>query len=112
MPDDLWTQERRFWIEGAEEYRRHMDPGCVMVFAGRGILMGPDILAALRDAERWREVSFTGQTLYHSDDVAVLAYFATAVKAAGDYRAACSSTYHRSDTGAWALVSHHQSPLA
>ena len=110
--DDIWKMERRLWLEGIEAYADLMAPECVMAFGPMGVLEGQAIIDSLRDAPRWSDVVMSAQVLKHpSGDVAVLAYQAEGNRdAASPYRALCTSTYLRLDSG-WRIVQHQQTPL-
>lgn len=110
--DELWELERRFWLGGVETYETHMDPQCLMAFpAPAGLLAGPAIVEALRQAPRWAQVELSDQRLARpAPDMAVLAYRARGSRGDGDvYQAYCTSTYRRAG-GTWRLAQHQQTP--
>jgi hypothetical protein len=108
MTDELWTTERRLWLEGAEAFAAVLDPGCLMVFPDPvGVLAGRAILDSLEGAPRWAEVTMDARRLARPGaDTVVLVYYATGHRdGAEPYRAWCSSTYVRGR-----LVQHQQTP--
>ena len=110
--DDLWTAERRLWLDGAEAYAQVLDPACVMAFGPPvGLMSGPQIAESLKGAPRWARVEMAQQRAARaSQDVAVLAYHATANREGGEpYQAYCTSTYRR-DGETWRLIQHQQTP--
>ncbi|GGH52498.1 DUF4440 domain-containing protein [Frigidibacter albus] len=111
MTAPIWTLEAALWTGGLPEYRKSMDPSCMMVLPGPGILQGEAILASLEAAPRWREVDMAGRHLAETDGLCVLGYVATANReGAAPYRAACSSAWVRRESG-WKIVQHQQTPL-
>lgn len=109
--EELWDLERRFWLEGTAVYEAHLDPGCVMVFPGIGIMESAEIIPSLEGAPRWDDVEMTERvTAQAGGEVVVLAYRAAGVReGAGPYHAFCTSTYRR-DGGGWKLLQHQQTP--
>ena len=111
MTSPIWTLETALWTGGLPEYRKSLDPSCIAVLPGPGILQGEAILAALEAAPRWREVDMAGRHLAETDALCVLGYIATASReGAAPWRAACSSTWARRDNE-WKIVRHQQTPL-
>lgn len=110
--DDIWSIERRLWLEGAEAYDECMAPDCVMAFAGIGVLRGPAILESLREAPRWQDVVVSEQVEARpTDEAAVIAYVAEASRGEGKpYRALCTSTYVLADQR-WTIAQHQQTPI-
>lgn len=107
---DLWDIERSLWLEGVAAFEAHMDPACVMAFPPpAGLMQGPEILAGLAGAPRWRELDVQAPHVARpGDDCAVLAYLAVARRASGPtYRAYCTSTYWRRGDR-WRLIQHQQ----
>lgn len=109
--ESLWKMEEHFWTDGADAARSLMADGAVMVFPyPSGILQGDEIADGMEAAPRWRSVIMTDRRLRRQDNVAVLAYQASAERSGSDlYRALCASTYVN-DEGNWRLVSHQQTP--
>lgn len=110
--DELWHNERRLWLEGADAYDTLLSPDAIMTFGGAvGILHGNTIVESLRGVPRWQEVDMDQTILTHPDpDTAVLAYRAVAARAdQAPYTAWCSSVYRKAD-GRWRIVSHQQTP--
>jgi hypothetical protein len=108
-PAELWEIERRLWLEGVTVYETHMDPACVMVFPGAGIMRAAEALLGLQGAPRWDSVEMTERVTGEGrDGVVVLAYRATGQRSGADpYEVFCTSTY-RSDAGTWKLLQHQQ----
>ena len=110
---DLWSNERRLWLEGVDAYAELMAGECTMVFGPVGILGRQAILDSLRDAPRWDEVSLSAQVrAVHGQRTVVLAYRVSASRdAEGDaYNALCSSTYVF-ENSQWRLAQHQQTPV-
>lgn len=111
MTSPIWTLETALWTGGLPELRNLMDPSCLMVLPGPGLLQGEAILAALEAAPRWRELDMAGRHLAETDGLCILGYIATASReGAAPWRATCSSTWARRETD-WKLLQHHQTPL-
>jgi hypothetical protein len=108
-----WTLEKRLWLEGPSIYRDVLDPACVMVFPGMGVMRAATILDSLKDAPRWQSVAITDRTIGRAGNaVIVLGYRAEGSRESGEaYRCFCTSTY-RNDAGAWKLVQHQQTGAA
>lgn len=116
MVDELWTEERDFWLAGAAEAARKLDDGCLMALAppggAPGILTRRKVVASLSDAPRWQEVGFAERASIQTDEVCVLAYRATARRAGAEtYRALCTTTWIRRD-GDWRILQHQQTPVS
>lgn len=112
MVDELWTEERDFWLAGAAEAARKLDDGCLMAFAPSGILTRRKVVESLSDAPRWQEVGFADRASIQTDEVCVLAYRATARRAGAEtYRALCTTTWIRRD-GDWRILQHQQTPVS
>ncbi|MDP3341167.1 DUF4440 domain-containing protein [Frigidibacter sp.] len=110
MTSPIWTFETALWTGGLPDLPKLMDPSCLMVLPGVGILQGEAIAAHLEAAPRWREVDMAGQRLAETDGLCILGYIATATSDGAPFRAACSSTWARRETD-WKLLQHHQTPL-
>lgn len=111
MADELWREEREFWLSGVAEAARKLDGSCLMAFAPTGILNRAGIVAALHAAPRWQELTMTERATIETDDVCVLAYHATARRnGAETYRALCTTTWIRR-AGDWRILQHQQTPL-
>lgn len=111
--DDItaWKIERRFWLEGSSAYDDLLDPACLMVFPGVGVMRAADVLASLKLAPRWSSVEFSDEALSRpGSDVIVLGYSAEGHRhGSGPYRCLCTSTYRR-EGERWRLVQHQQTP--
>ena len=110
--DTLWSIEKALWLGGANAYEQHMAPECIMVFpAPAGIMTGPDILKAVRQAPRWDSVEFDQQhTSILGTNACLLAYVGRGLRGTDTYEAFCSSSYRRRPQG-WAIVQHQQTPV-
>lgn len=110
---EVWKLERSLWLDGVDAYRAHLADPCVMVFGPTGISGREDILRSIEQAPRWREVTFTRDTLITPGDTVaiVIAYRAEALRDGADaYRALCSSTWLVLD-GELKLAQHQQTPV-
>ena len=107
-----WSLEERFWTEGASVYDALLDPACLMAFPGVGVMRAADVLESLKGAPRWASVEMTGRAVGRAGGVVVLGYAAEGRReGAAPYRCLCTSTYRRTDGGAWKLVQHQQTPV-
>jgi hypothetical protein len=104
-----WSLEQRFWLEGSSVYDELLDPACLMVFPGMGVLRSAQVLASVKDAPRWALVEMSKREIGRPNDaVIVLGYLAVAQReGAKPYRCFCTSTYRRAES-AWKLVQHQQ----
>lgn len=109
--DELWMDEKRFWLDGPDFYEEKMAPEACMVFPPpAGVLRGEAILAGLRQGPRWQSVEMTERSETAWGGTVVLVYRATGTRpGAGPHVALCSSTYVRTD-GGWKLLFHQQTP--
>ncbi|KGJ06747.1 protein of unknown function [Paracoccus halophilus] len=111
MADELWREEREFWLAGVAEAARRIDSACVMAFAQTGILDRAGVIAALQSAPRWQEVTMTARATVETDEVCLLAYHATARRPGAEtYRALCTTTWIRR-AGDWRILQHQQTPV-
>ncbi len=111
MADELWREERDFWLSGAAEAARRIDPACVMVFAQGGIMDRAAVIAALQSAPRWQEITMSDRATVETDEVCLLAYRATARRPGAEaYRALCTTTWIRR-AGDWHILQHQQTPV-
>jgi hypothetical protein len=108
----LWDMEERFWTQGADSARHMTSPDAVFVFPyPAGILTGDAVWREADVAQRWRSVVMTQRYVSRKDDIAILAYRASAER--GDdpiYEALCTSTYIQDDT-TWLRLTHQQTPV-
>ena len=112
MSDEtLWRVEEAFWTGGDEAYR-DLDPACLMVFPGVGILDAGAARDGLKQEPRWTGVTMTDQRLGRpADGLATLTYRARGERAgSAPYEAWCSSSYRREGQG-WRLFQHQQTPI-
>ncbi|MGA0615312.1 DUF4440 domain-containing protein [Paracoccus sp. KR1-242] len=111
MADELWREERDFWLAGVAEAVRKLDETCVMAFAPTGILSRRKVVERLGTVPRWQEISMTERAVVETNEVCVLAYRATARRSGADaYRALCTTTWIRRD-GDWRILQHQQTPV-
>ena len=112
VEQELWELEERFWLDGAEAYRKRLVSDAVMVFPyPAGILQGDAIIDGVESAPRWRSVVMSDRVFRRRGDTALLAYRASAERE-GDpiCEMLCASTY-LNDGGEWRLISHQQTPV-
>jgi hypothetical protein len=109
----IWELEERFWLEGSSVYDDLLDPACLMVFPGMGVMRSADVLESLRHAPRWASVEMSERSLGRAgEQVIVLGYTAEGRRdGAVPYHCFCTSTY-RLDGGRWKLVQHQQTMAA
>ncbi|MTH79365.1 nuclear transport factor 2 family protein [Paracoccus aestuariivivens] len=108
MADELWREERDFWLAGSAEAARKLDDGCLMVLPAAGILTRRKVVESLSTTPRWQEVTLIDRASIETDEVCVLAYHATARRAGAEtYRALCTTTWVRRD-GDWRILQHQQ----
>lgn len=111
MADELWREEREFWVSGVAEAMRKLDEGCLMAFGPTGILTRRRVVETLSEAPRWQEITMTERAAVQTNDVCVLAYHATARRTgANTYRALCTTTWRRT-AGDWRIIQHQQTPV-
>tara|TARA_R110002167_G_scaffold192921_7_gene395560 strand:- start:5874 stop:6233 length:360 start_codon:yes stop_codon:yes gene_type:complete len=110
----VWEFETALWTEGADHYRRAVDPDGLMVLpAAPYVFDGRAATAAVADAPRWTRVRMSDRHIVRPETGwIVVAYAATADRGdAATYQAFCTSTYRRRDSGDWCLVQHQQTPV-
>ena len=113
MDDEaIWRAEEAFWTGGEAYYAQALDPECLMVFPGIGALDARAAVEGLKQAPRWRSVVFAQQRIARpADEIATLAYRASAQRDwDAPYEAWCSSSY-RHAAGRWLLFQHQQTPV-
>ncbi|MFT4012307.1 MAG: nuclear transport factor 2 family protein [Paracoccus sp. (in: a-proteobacteria)] len=111
MTDEIWQEEREFWLSGAAEAARKLGEGCLMAFQPTGILTRRKVVESLASTPRWQEVTMSDRAAIETDEVCVLAYRATARRAGAEtYRALCTTTWVRRE-GDWRIVQHQQTPV-
>ena len=110
--DQLWQNERNFWLKGIEFFEEHMAKECLMALPGIGIIDRTAVLETLRDAPRWAAVEMQAEReATIGTSVAVIAYDATGHRdGSPPYRAACTSTYVLEEHRVWRMVQHQQTP--
>lgn len=110
MADELWREERDFWLAGASEAARRLDDGCLMVLAPAGVLTQRKVVESLSSAPRWQEVTLAERAMIQTDELCVLAYHATARRPGAEtYRAFCTTTWVRRGAD-WRIVQHQRTP--
>ncbi len=107
--------EERFWLEGGGD-PAYWDANFAadgLVALPTGILSKDETVAAMEQAQPWREVEMSDLHVRRLDTTSVLlAYRASATRDDGSgYAAVVTSVYGRHD-GDWQLTVHQQSPLA
>ncbi len=109
---DLWDLEERFWTSGAESARQMTAKDAVFVFPyPAGILQGDALWREKDVAQRWRSVVMSERSLSVQDNIAVLAYRASAERSGEPiYEALCTSTYLKDDNKGLRLT-HQQTPV-
>jgi hypothetical protein len=115
--DELLDLERRGWdalcTEGAaaDFYREVLARRVLMLFPGGMVIDDRDAVISSMSGPPWRSYELDDtRVLRLTDDTAVVAYRATAVREDEPYTALIASTYVRED-GAWKLAVHQQTPV-
>ena len=114
LQDRLLDIERRLWTGGPEEYRRHLDPDCLIAFSDEvvGVSSRDEIARSAADSPRWRDLDLDFRGLIRpSDDVALLTYRASASRGESDHYEALASSCYMCRNGEWRMVFHQQTPL-
>lgn len=104
-----WQTEQRLWLEGISAYVEILDPSCLMVFPGMGVLDASAVIEGLKGAPRWTDVKLSDRVVRRAGDaVVVLGYTAEGWRENEQpYRCFCTSTY-RAEGESWKLVQHQQ----
>jgi hypothetical protein len=113
LEETLLGLERKFWTEGPEFYREHLDASCLTAFARQaGVASKEQIAEQVSDPPRWRELQLEAKGLLRpTRNVAILTYEATAKRPDGaPYGALVSSGYVKR-AGGWKMAFHQQTPL-
>ena len=111
MADELWREEREFWLSGVAEAARKLDGACLMVLGPAGVLDRAGVVSALQSAPRWQELTVSDRSTIETDEVVVLAYRAVARRPAADaYRALCTTTWIRRHAD-WRILQHQRTAL-
>lgn len=112
LRDNLLAIEQRLWSGGATDYRRALDDDCLVAFDEAAGVTSREVIAGQADGERWHDLDIEVEGfLQPTDDVALLTYRATAVRANDEpYEARVSSGYVCRD-GDWKMMFHQQTPL-
>jgi len=112
LEEDLLAIETELWTGGPEEYRRHTDEQCLVVFAEMAGVMSREDIAKTAEEGRWKDVKLQEKGLARlSDSSVVISYEATATRKDGQpHRAYVSSGYARRGSD-WKLAFHQQTKL-
>lgn len=78
MADELWREERDFWLAGGAEAARKLDDACLLALAPAGILTRRRAVEHLAARPRWQDLTMTDRASIETDDLHILAYHATA----------------------------------
>ena len=112
MADELWREEREFWLAAVAEAARRLDGACLIALAPAGILDRAATVAALQSGPRWQEVTLSERASIETDEIRVLAYRATARRSGADTcRMLCTTTWMRRDRD-WRIIQHQQTPVS
>ena len=109
--EQIWEREIRFWLKGSPALEDLLDPACLMVLPGRGVLQAADAIASFNQAPLWKTVALSDQALSRVDDSLIVLDYTAEAKRDGQkpYRCMCTSTC-RADGQTWRMVQHQQSP--
>ncbi len=112
LRDTLLAKEQRLWSGGRSDYRRTLDDDCLIAFAEAAGVTSRDVIADQADGDRWHDLEIEVEGLLQpTEDVVLMTYHATAVRADQEpYEARVSSGYVRRD-GDWKMMFHQQTPL-
>lgn len=114
MDDErIWGFEESLWLGDAENYRKLIDPECVMVLPSEPhVLTAEAAVAAVAATPRWAEVAFTERKVQRPEEgLIVIAYRAEASRDGGEaYAAWCTTTLRRRGYEDWLVVQHAQLP--
>jgi hypothetical protein len=112
LRDNLLAMEQRFWSGGATDFRRTLDDDCLIAFGEAAGVTSRDLIADQAGGEHWHDLDIEVEGfLQPTEDVALLTYHATAVRANDEpYEARVSSGYVRRD-GDWKMMFHQETPL-
>ena len=111
--EELWSREKRHWLEGAEYYERQLAPDASMAIPyPDGIQDRIAALSGLRPARQWEAVELHDQSMSRRGETVLLSYRVVAWRdcCSSPLRARCASTY-LDDDGSWLRLSHEQEPI-
>jgi hypothetical protein len=112
LEDLLFALEERFWMEGAEYYRRNLAHDALMVFPD-SVLVSDQIAGSLKDDSRWTQVDLEEHRLIElRDGAALVTYKATARRKDSPPYVARASSAYVNDGHSWKLAFHQQTPVA
>lgn len=112
IEQDILAIERSLWTGGPEDYERHADDRCLVVFPDMTAVMAKGDIARSAEKGRWSDVRISPKgTVHIGGDAVAVAYECAAVcRHRGPYRALVSSVYRRTPNG-WKIALHQQTPL-
>jgi Domain of unknown function (DUF4440) len=112
--EELLEVEEQFWRGDANFFRKNVADDALFVFSQPvGVLNKDQSIEAIRDGERWAEVTFDDVRVEEiSADVAVIVYGANAKTESGNPYSAMASSVYVERNGSTLLVLHQQSPPA
>jgi hypothetical protein len=113
LAESLLALERRFWTEGPDFYRSHLDDECLIAFTEQAGVSSKDEIADTVQGRRFSDLSIEPKGLVEpTEHFAILTYEAKATRPDGEpYAALVSSGYVERD-GAWKMAFHQQTPRA
>ncbi len=109
----IWGSEEQLWTGDAENYRRTIDPDCLMVLPEPPyVKSGKDAVESVVDTPRWTRIELTQRQVSRPQEgLIVIAYRADAERdGSPPYQAFCTTTYRMIEHGTWRVVQHQQSP--
>ncbi|MBB3710971.1 hypothetical protein FHS00_000524 [Limimaricola variabilis] len=111
--EELWSQEKQHWFDGASFYERELAPGAAMVIPyPAGLQDRADALEGLKPARQWEAIELYDQNVTRKGDTVLLSYRVVAWRdcCSAPLRARCASTY-LDDDGRWLRLSHEREPI-
>jgi hypothetical protein len=113
LSNELFELEKNFWTGDAQFYRQHLADDCMVVFAEMsGVKSKEEIASMIKEGQRWQKLDIKERGLVElADDVAILSYKASAMRANGEpFEALVSSAYVKKN-GGWKMAFHQQTPI-
>ncbi|MEM0899198.1 MAG: hypothetical protein AAGI92_04540 [Pseudomonadota bacterium] len=109
--DEIWSLERRCWLEGRSYYEQILYPQAVYAFPPpMGIFAGNAFVSQMGENGPCTDVEITQQHAVEVEGVVSLAYHGVGHSVQGPRASHCTSTWVKTGDG-WKLMSHHQTPL-